>query len=196
MTALRQDGRHWRRLATAGTIALVAAGSAWSCGLEDPNSASVQRGAMNLAFPQSAWVRTAIWQAQMAGELPRDEPAGGNESTAARGTLQLMRAGWLLKALAARTGSARDGADAPAVALVLMGPMLWSRIAHGPEGSLAQVHVDGPVAGDVVMVTDLPVLAAIVEGGMRFERALELGLVRLYGAPARVAAAQAWFAST
>ena len=60
-----------RRLAVA-CLALTAAGTAQPCGLEDPSSVAGQRGIMNLAFPKSAWVSTAVWQAQKAGDLPPD----------------------------------------------------------------------------------------------------------------------------
>jgi len=180
-----------------GALALAAAGAAWPCGFEDPHSVASQRGMMNLAFPQSAWVRTAIWQAQMAGDLPRDALAQRDDLTPqARGMLQLVRATWLLKALAARLGNAPEAGEHPALAVVLMGPMLWSRI-EPQQGGGAQVrtHVSGPVAGDVVLVTDTPALEALVGGGMGFEQALELGLVRLYGPAAQVGAAQAWLGS-
>lgn len=190
----RCTGGFWLRLA-AGTLAAAVAGAAWPCGLEDPSSISVQRGFMNLAFPQSAYVRTAIWQAQLTGDLPRDALAQRDDLTPqARGTLQLVRATWLLKTLSARLGPTREAADPPNVAIVLLGPMLWSRLEHGDSGVLAQVHVKGPAPGDVVMVTDTPAIEAIVGGAMDFERAVELGLVRMYGAPAQVVALQTWLA--
>jgi hypothetical protein len=76
-----------------------------------------------------------------------------------------------------------------------MGPMLWSRIEPQGGGAQVRTHVSGPVAGDVVLVTDTPALEAIVGAGMGFEQALELGLVRLYGPAAQVGAAQAWLGS-
>ena len=189
-------GRLKHRLAV-GALALAAAGAAWPCGFEDPNSVASQRGMMNLAFPKSAWVRTAIWQAQMAGDLPRDALAQRDDLTPqARGMLQLIRATWLLKTLAARSGNAPDPAEQPAVAVVLMGPMLWTRIEPQNGGAQLRTHASGPVAGDVVLVTDTPALEAIVGAGMGFERALELGLVRLYGPAAQVGAAQAWLSAT
>jgi hypothetical protein len=190
------SGRLKHRLAV-GALSLSAAGAAWSCGFEDPNSVASQRGMMNLAFPQSAYVRTAIWQAQMAGDLPRDALARRVDLTPqARGMVQLIRATWLLKTLAARSGNAPDAAEHPAVAVVLMGPMLWSRIEPKGAGARVHTHVSGPESGDVVLVTDTPALEAIVGAGMGFERALELGLVRLYGPAAQVGGAQAWLSAT
>jgi hypothetical protein len=180
-----------------GALLLSAASAAWACGFEDPNSVASQRGMMNLAFPKSAWVRTAVWQAQLAGDLPRDALAQRDDLTPqARSMLQLLRATWLLKSLAARLGNAPDAGEHPAVAVVLMGPMLWSRIEPQNGGAQVRTHVSGPVTGDVVLVTDTPALEAIVGAGMGFEQALELGLVRFYGSAAQVGAAQAWFSAT
>lgn len=185
------------RLAIA-FLALAAAGAARPSGFEDPSSVAGQRGILNLAFPKSAWVSTAVWYAQKAGDLPPGAPALRNDLTPqARASLQLMRATWLLKSLATRLDVPPGAADRPAIAIVLMGPMLWSRIEprDGEIAARAQIHVVGPEPGDVVLVTDTAAIEAIVGAGMRFERAQELGLVLLYGSAAQVRAAQAWLGS-
>ena len=48
---------------------------------------------------------------------------------------------------------------------------------------------------NLLLVTDAPAIQAIVSGGMGFERAEQLGLVRLYGSAAQVGAVQAWLGS-
>jgi hypothetical protein len=170
-----------------GALALAAAGAAWPCGFEDPNSVASQRGMMNLAFPQSAYVRTAIWQAQMAGDLPHDTLAERDELTPqARGALQRMRASVLLQRLASRLTALADAAEAPSLAIVLMGQILWSRLETHDGKVQAQVHVAGPEPGDLVLVTDTPGLEAIAAGGMDFARAAELGVARLYGPAAQL----------
>jgi hypothetical protein len=171
----------------AGALLLAVAGSAWCCGLEDPASVAAQRGMMNLAFPHSAHVRTAIWQAQLAGELPPgDTPQHDALTPQARGALQRMRADVLLQRLAARLSVLPEVADAPSLAIVLMGPMLWSRLEAHDGRVQAQVHVAGPEPGDLVLVTDTPGLEAIAAGGMDFARAAELGVLRLYGPAAQL----------
>ncbi len=189
---------HVRRRLAIACLALAAAGAARPCGFENPNSVAGQRGIMNLAFPKSAWVSTAVWQAQKAGDLPPDALAQRDDLTPqARASLQLMRATWLLKTLAKRLDVAPGAEDRPAIAVVLMGPMLWSRVEprDGAIAARAQIHVGGPEPGDVVLVTDTPAIEAIVSAGMRFERAQELGLVRLYGSAAQLGAVQAWLGS-
>jgi hypothetical protein len=53
-------------------------------------------------------------------------------------------------------------------------------------------HVAGPSSGDVVIVTDEPVVAALNEGQVTPQAARELGLMRLYGSPATVQDMMAW----
>lgn len=187
-----------RRRVAIACLALAAAGAARPCGFENPNSVAGQRGIMNLAFPKSAWVSTAVWQAQKAGDLPPDALAQRDDLTPqARASLQLIRVTWLLKTLAKRLDAAPGAADRPAIAVVLMGPMLWSRVEprDGTIAARALIHVGGPEPGDVVLVTDTPAIEAIVSAGMRLERAQALGLVRLYGSAAQVGAVQAWLGS-
>lgn len=196
MTAMHRSTGTLRRGLVVCVLTLGAAGAAWPCGFDDPNSAKVQRGMMNLAFPKSAYVRTAIWQAQLAGELPRDALAGRDDlAPQAVGTLRLMHATLLLKRLARQLGAVPDAAEHPNLALVLLGPMLWSRL-EPQDGSLqARVHVSGAQPGDVVLVTDTPVIEAIVEGRLRFEQAIERGLVRLYGPQPQVDRLATWLAA-
>jgi hypothetical protein len=108
-----------------------------------------------------------------------------------------MRVTALLKSLAKRLDAAPGDTVRPAIAVVLMGPMLWSRVEprDGAIAARTQIHVDGPEPGDVVLVTDTPAIEAIVGARMRFERAQELGLVRLYGSAAQVAAVRGWLGS-
>jgi hypothetical protein len=80
--------------------------------------------------------------------------------------------------------------------VLLIGPMLWSRFEPTGDGYRLQVHAERAAPGDVVLITDEPVLEALADGRMRFSRALDLGLVRLYGKPsgmsAVTAALEAW----
>lgn len=197
MRVPRRVSGQWRCRAVVAALALAATVPAWPCGFEDPNSVAVQRGAMNLAFPQALHVLGAISQAQMAGDLPRDRLAEREDVPAPmRGTLQRLRAGRLLVELAERLGAARDEARHPDVAIVLLGPMMWSRMTQQAGRAVPQVHVSGPERGDVVIVTDTLAVEAIVEAGMSFAQATELGLMRLYGPPERIDALQTWLASS
>ncbi len=184
------------RLAIPLGAALVAvSGAAWPCGLHDASSLAALRGFLNVAYPNSLYVGTAIWQAQLAGALPRDDLAPQDDLTPeTRGMMRLVQVNALIRALAVQLGSAGAARARPPVSVVMVGPVLWSRLEPQGETVLAKIHVAGPQQGDVVIVTDTPVLRALVNGEMAFAKALDVGLVRLYGEQAKVHAARMWLA--
>jgi hypothetical protein len=63
-----------KALAVATFLAL--SGSASACGFEDPNSAILQRGVLNLVYPQALHVVGALSQARLNGAIaPAQQPA-------------------------------------------------------------------------------------------------------------------------
>jgi hypothetical protein len=175
-------------------VALAAlAGAAFACGLEDPSSIATRRGVLNMAYPESLHVGTAVWQAQLAGRLPRDPLAPrGDLTPEARAALRLIKANASLGQLALRMSGASNAVARPNLAMVLLGPVLWTRFDTGGGAARPSVHVTGPEAGDVVVVTEVAVVEAVTRGELGFGEALDLGVARLYGAPADVAAARRW----
>jgi len=175
-------------------VLVSASSAACACGLEDPSSISVLRGTLQLAYPQSLHVGTAVWQAQLEGTLPRDALAlRGDLSPEARAMLRLVKANAMLHRLAARMNHESDQSAHPSLAIVLLGPVLWSRFETTDGVVRPSVHVAGPEQGDVVVVTDIAVVEAISDGSLRLTDAIDRGVMRLYGAPAEVAAARSWF---
>jgi hypothetical protein len=175
-------------------LLLAAATAAGACGFEDPNSIGVRRGLLNLAFPESLHVGTAIWQAQLAGKLPRDPLAQNADLTPeARGALRMMQATAAMRALAARLASENSG-GAQNLSVVLLSSVMWSRFEPQGNAVSATVHVTGPEPGDIVLVTDTPAINALVSGGLDFSEALALGLFRLYGDAAKIDATRRWLA--
>jgi len=183
-----------RRLLIGAALALsVVPLAGGACGFDDPDSIGMRRGALNLAFPLSLHVGTAVWQAQLAGRLPRDPLALREDLTPqARDGLRMMQASAALGRLALRISGASTAAARPDLAVVLLGPVLWSRFESGAV--TPQVHVAGPRDGDVVIVTDLAAVEALADGDLGFGDALDLGVMRLYGPPTEVAAALRWLA--
>jgi hypothetical protein len=53
-------------------------------------------------------------------------------------------------------------------------------------------HAPGPAPGDVVAVTEEDVIKGLVEGQVSPQEALDLGLIRLYGAAEAVHRLTAW----
>jgi len=99
----------------AGAALLATTPGAFACGLEDPSSISLRRGALNVAFPEALHVGTAVWQAQLAGTLSRDPMLQRDDlAPEARDTLRLVKANALLRRLAG-TFVAAPGGERPAV---------------------------------------------------------------------------------
>jgi hypothetical protein len=188
--------RPLRGLAAALALGLALAGTdLLACGLEDPSSVASLRGVLALAYPQSPQVGTAVWQAQLAGKLPRDPVAQQGELSAdARAVMRRVRANSLLRQLAVQLSAPGAASSAPSLAVVLLGPVMWNRFAPQDGKVMPLLHVEGPEPGDVVVVTELPVVEAIATGSLGFAAA-EAGVLRLYGEPQVVARARAWLAA-
>jgi hypothetical protein len=105
--------------------------------------------------------------------------------------MRQMRTNTVLRRFAAQMAS--PGATAPPdIAVVLVGPVMWTRFEAGDGQVNPLLHVEGPEQGDVVLVTDLAAVEAITRGSLTFAAALDLGVMRLYGSAAGVAAARDW----
>ena len=176
-------------LRAAAVVSALAASAAagHACGFEDPNGADAQRGLLNFAYPHALYVTTAVWRAQAEGVIARDEM-----SPAARMLMGFQKAVGRLKALRDRMALSPGAGEGPAFALVLIGPMLWTRFERAEEGLVMTTHVEGPKVGDVVVVTDEPVIAALADGGLTPQAAREGGLLRIYGSEASAARLTAW----
>lgn len=180
-----------RELLYAALLACV--GQASACGFHDPTQLS--RGVLNWTYPDSLHVGTAVWGAQAAGRLPRDELLDRTElTTEARQQFGYLRATRLLGQLRMALGGTRE-VSRPKLAVVLLGPVLWSRYEFQGAELRLQVHVDGPEAGDVVVVTEAPVIEALVAGRITAHEALALGVIRLYGSAADSDSAVDWLAA-
>lgn len=166
----------------SASVALSPAGLA--CGYH--NSVDLARGMLNWAYPDSLHVKSAVWAAQLQGRLSRDD-----RPVAAKA---LLGYGQVVKELSLL----RDVLDVvrkpddPAVAVVLLGPVLWARLEPRTNSLEMTPHVPGPAPGDVVAVTEEDVIKGLVEGQVSPQEALDLGLIRLYGAAEAVHRLTAW----
>jgi hypothetical protein len=154
-------------------VLLGAASTALACGFHD--DVSIARGALNWVYPDALHVIGASARAVAEGRLPPPGPArGGFGPGSYHGTVRSLER----FALQLRSPS-REAA--PALALVLVEPMLWTRYVPDGGDLRSEVHVVGPEAGDLVMVAGEAVLHEIAGGRLALEEAHRLGLVRLYG---------------
>lgn len=173
-----------RPLAAWGAaVVLGASFAAQACGYHDPANTSV--GMLNWAYPDAMHVRTAVWMAQADGRLTRREPEPDADPQSVtfrfQQSIRLRDTQARLDGLRGRLDTALAGQPMPAFAVVLIGPMLWTRF-ESAEGTVNMVpHATGPARDDVVIVTDEPVVAALAEGRITVREARAQGLVKTYG---------------
>jgi hypothetical protein len=160
---------------------------AWPCGYEDPSSASTARGILNFVYPDALHVATAIWNAQQQGVIGRDE-----RPAAIKTLLGYHKAVQRLGVFRDSLSAAVDGGSMPAISIVFIEPMLWTRYELAGVTLNMTPHVDGPANGDVVIVTDEFVVAALNEGQITPQAARKLGLMRIYGSPTAVQDVVSW----
>jgi hypothetical protein len=174
-------------LAALAAAAACASPAAPACDFHEPSA--MARGMMNWAYPDSLHVSTAVWRAQSAGALEGDAVAQGPHMLAyARTAFELRRLSKLLD-------DARGSGARASLAVVLLGPMLWSRFESVGGSVILEVHAEGPAPGDAVVVTEAPVVAALVTGRLGARDAIEIGVVRLYGSDAAVKSAHDWLSA-
>lgn len=140
---------------------------------------------LNWAYPDALHVRTAVWMAQADGRLTRREPEPDADPQSVtfrfQQSIRLRDTQARLDGLRGRLDTALAGQPMPAFAVVLIGPMLWTRF-ESAEGTVNMVpHATGPARDDVVIVTDEPVVAALAEGRITVREARAQGLVKTYG---------------
>lgn len=159
--------------------ALAVGPAAWACGYHNPGS--INRGILNWIYPNSLHVTSAVWRAQLDGVIRRSEPTPVANALVGYGQI-IKRFGLLQDGLTI----AGKGHNTPAFSIVLLGPVLWSRFSRTADAYAAEYHNAGPSPGDVVVVTDAPVIEAIVEGRLAVPAAEDQGLIRYYGPEAGI----------
>jgi len=167
--------------------AALAIPAALACGFHE--ATIPDRGMLNFVYPGSMSVGTRTWMALNEGLLPV-EPVQG--SPQAQKALRHMRAHAALDQLKARLDAGGASRERPTLAVVLLGPMLWSRFEPGANGAALTLHTDGPGDAQVVAVTEAPVVAALATGKLTLRDAQSLGLIAFYGPEASQRSAREW----
>jgi hypothetical protein len=75
----------------------------------------------------------------------------------------------------------------PTTTIVLRDSIPWTRYICAEQGMRTQVHVANPDLNDLVIVTEGLAILAIEKGLLSLQKAVELGVMRLYGTPAQKA---------
>jgi hypothetical protein len=166
----------------AVALLAVAPAGTWACGFHTPKSIATNVLLWN--YPDALHVDGAVWAGQRAGMLPMPDRRRLQATGTERKLLDTHAYLAALRALHA-LGAAFDRRAAPdsassGKAVVLLETMLWTRF---PAGGQVEPHVTGPEPGDLVIVTDDPVVRAIADGRLNLAEAMAQGFIRLYGAP-------------
>jgi len=140
---------------------------------------------LNWAYPDSLHVRTAVWMAQAGGVLAAREPLPVGDPLSAtfrfQQSLRLRETQARLDEWRGRVQTSLDGQPMPAFAVVLIGPMLWTRFDNADGTVEMASHASGPTRDDVVLVTDEAVVAALADRSITAREARAQGLIKAYG---------------
>ncbi|MEQ1940786.1 hypothetical protein ABMA32_00040 [Mesorhizobium sp. VNQ89] len=158
-------------LAVAGMLQPTLASA---CGFESPQAIAL--GSLNMNYPDAVHVLAAVWRAEDAGVLT---PRRGQTTTT--GALAFYRAASGVKALGADLAGSLATQPDTAMAIVLVPQVMWTRFEMGVAGLVIQSHAEGPLDGDLVIVTEEKVVRSLVDGKLGPAFAEQSGLLRFYG---------------
>lgn len=82
--------------------------------------------------------------------------------------------------LGGKLSDQNERAEKLSLSLVLLEPALWTRYRVAGNGYASDVHAKGASAGDAVVVTEAPVVAALLAGTLTYAKAEKLELLRFY----------------
>jgi hypothetical protein len=163
-----ERSRRWfvSALATAGAAGVC--GTARACGFDGAFDAG-----FGSIYPRAIEIALAVRRAVADGLLPHDAldpltpgPAG------------LWQATEVLKHLGQCLSAAREARlQSSDIALLCSDASLWTRYAGNAQGFDTLVHVDKPALTDVVAITELAIVASLVEGRLPVQSALARGLL-------------------
>jgi hypothetical protein len=144
------------------------------CGYHD--DVSLARGLLNWIYPDALHVVGAISTAVAERRLPSAAPV--------QGALGLVGYHGTVRALERHAQQLRMSSDEmprPTFSLLLIEPMLWTRFVSDGGDVRMQVHVSGPQAGELVVISGEDVIREIAGNRLSIGEAHQHGLIRLYG---------------
>jgi hypothetical protein len=160
-----------------GTIMLSLPSAVIACGYH--NDVALLRGVLNWVYPDSLHVVGAMAKAVSEKRLPaptlEHDPWGYHRVV--RSLHQYARQ------LQAFSGEAQP----LEFSLLLIEPMLWTRFISEGGDFRTQVHVSGPQAGDLILISGESVIREITNSRLSVGQAYRDGLVRFYGTEEQVA---------
>ena len=167
------------RIFAFGALIVCSPSEAAACGYHD--DVSLARGVLNWTYPDALHVVGAISRAVAERRLPAPAPVGGG--------LGLLGYHGTVRALdryAQQLRLSSGEMPRPIFSLLLIEPMLWTRFVSEDGDVRPQVHVSGPQAGDLVVISGEDVIREIAKSRLSIGEAYRHGLIRLYGTEEQV----------
>jgi hypothetical protein len=128
-------------------------------------------------YPGSFPVAVALRKAADRGVIDATALEAPSKGTALYGDT-VRRLQEFRKALAV----SRAAAELPAsFSLGYVESQLWTRYSHSDGKIRVDIHTDGPVKGEAVVLTGEPVLTAVLAGRLSVDRALAAGMILIDG---------------
>jgi hypothetical protein len=172
--AIRLSKRLQASVLALATCASLLGAPAVGCGYDNPDD--IAQYEINIRYPKAMYVRAAVADAERDGLLPR-----GASHRAALDPFDFYRTTTKLQRFGKRLARMRGSASGAGISLVLLDVALWTRYQPAADGYIAHVHAEGPAKGDLVLITEVPVLTALLDGGLSMPDAIKAELVRFYG---------------
>jgi hypothetical protein len=170
---------HLTRIVLLGALIIWPPSAADSCGYHD--DVSLARGVLNWVYPDALHVVGAISTAVAERRLP--------VGASVRGGRDLLGYHATVRALDRHARQLRMSSGEmppPAFTLLLIEPMLWTRFVPDNGDVRTQVHVSGPQAGDLVVISGEEVIRAVANNSLTVGEAYRSGVIRLYGTDEQV----------
>jgi hypothetical protein len=145
-----------------------------ACGYHD--DVNLARGVLNWIYPDALHVVGAISTAVAEKRLP-----AGTSVRSGPGLLGYYDTVRAIERHRQQLSMAAREMPAPTFSLLLVEPMLWTRVISDEGAVHTQVHVPGPQAGDLVVISGEAVIRAIANNALTVGEAYRSGLIRLYG---------------
>ena len=130
-----------------------------------------------------------MWEAQKAGRLPMPDVVrlqATGEDRKALDEIAFRRTVEALKTFGSLLDSKTSGAQRAEASVLLVDEMMWNRFSMENGHTDLLADISEPQDDDVVIVTETSVIMAIVSASLSIGEAVNMDVLRLYGAPAEV----------
>ena len=160
---------------------LLTTAPAFACGYHDPTLFA--QAVTNHLYPNALHITGAIASARRDGYLPPLDVAlitATGDERKALDRAALERTITALCAIGLAIDETVEQGSETGVSVLILESMMWTRYSAEYFDVRQGIHTKGPADGDVVLITEALVVQAIQDGTLSIERAVELGVMRVY----------------